>query len=318
MIHTVDTEYTDHANVAAAFVVEHDDGVYVCETNTTYAVPAILAAVEAAGHTPEQVTHVIITHIHLDHAGGASALMAACPNATLLAHPRAAPHAIDPSRIVAGASAVYGEERFAELYGTIGPIDAEQVRAMAHDETVEVGGHRLRFLHTRGHANHHMVIFDEAEQAVFTGDSFGIAYPDVQPSGTAAARPSVVFPSTSPTDFDADAARASLKTIVGTGATAAYLTHFGRVENLDEVARALDGQLARYGELVDRLDTSGMEGDALHSEAARVVDGFFAELFPEPSELQATLISLDRDLNGQGVAVAVERRRYRRAKAAKA
>jgi glyoxylase-like metal-dependent hydrolase (beta-lactamase superfamily II) len=318
VIHTVDTEYTDRTGVAAAFVVEHEGGVYVCETNTSYAVPAILRTIEASGHTPEQVTHVIITHIHLDHAGGASALMKACPNATLLAHPRAAPHAIDPSRIVAGASAVYGEARFAELYGTIEPIDAERVRAMDHDEALEVGGHRLRFLHTRGHANHHMVVVDEAEEAVFTGDSFGIAYPDVQPAGTPAHRPTLVFPSTSPTDFDADAARESLRTIVGTGATSAWLTHFGRLDNLDDVATSLDAQLARYGALVDELDASDLEGDALHARAASVVDGFFAELLPEPTGEQAQLLDLDRDLNGQGVAVAVERRRYRRARAARA
>jgi len=318
VIHTVDTEYTDHTGVAAAFVVEHADGVYVCETNTSYAVPAILRTIEASGHTAEQVTHVIITHIHLDHAGGASALMRACPNATLLAHPRAAPHAIDPSRIVAGATAVYGEARFAELYGTIEPIPEARVRAIAHDEAVEVGGHRLRFLHTRGHANHHMVVHDEAAQAVFTGDSFGIAYPDVQPEGTPAHRPALVFPSTSPTDFDADAARESLKAIVGTGATSAWLTHFGRVDNLDAIAASLDAQLARYGALADALDGSGVEGEELLRQAAEAVDGFFVELLPEPTGEQASLLDLDRDLNGQGVAVAVERRRYRRARAAKA
>ncbi len=314
MIATVDTNYTDHTGVAAAFVVSHDDGVYVCETNTAYAVPAILDAVRASGHTPEQVTHVVITHIHLDHAGGASALMAACPNATLLAHPKAAPHAIDPSRIVAGATAVYGEARFAELYGTIGPIPAERVRAMAHDETLQVGGHTLRFLHTRGHANHHMVVVDEAEEAVFTGDSFGIAYPDVQPAGTPPTKPVRVFPSTSPTDFDADAARQSLRTITGCGATSAWLTHFGRVDNLEEVAASLDAQLAAYGALVDRLDASDASGEALQLQATEAVDGFFAALFPSPSDEEATLLAIDRDLNGQGVAVAVERRRFRRSR----
>lgn len=304
-VHLVETDYTGQQGVAAAYVVTHANGVYVCETNTAHAVPAILQAIADAGYTPDDVTHVIITHIHLDHAGGASALMAACPKATLLAHPRAAPHAIDPSRIVAGATAVYGAERFEALYGTIHPIDAGRVRAMEHGETLPIGGHPLVFLHTRGHANHHMVIHDEAESAVFTGDSFGIAYPGL---------PGIVFPSTSPTDFDADLARESLRTIVGTGAKTAWLTHFGAVTDLAGVAERLDGQLEAYGALVDRLDASGVEGDALQQQASEAVDAFFEALVPHPTPDQRALIEIDRDLNGQGVAIAVARRRKRRAR----
>jgi len=306
-VQLVDCGYTGVPGCAAAYIVPHDDGAMIIETNTAKAVPRILATLGGLDLRPEDVTHVIVTHIHLDHAGGAGALLAACPEAQLLAHPRAAPHAIDPSKLVRSATQVYGEEAFAELYGTIDPIDADRVRTLDDDEQLEIGGHRLRFLHTRGHANHHFCVLDETESALFTGDAFGIRYPLLQ--GT-------VFPSTSPTDFDAELAIASVKRLVATGAEAAWLTHFGAVHDLEEVGETLIGQLQAAGEVVDEADASGLEGDALFAHTGAWVDRFFAELVPEPTDAQRQLLEVDRSLNGQGLAVAVQRRRRRRARAA--
>lgn len=303
-VHLVDCAYAGLPGAAAAYVVTTDDGAYVVETNTARATDRILAMIGGLGLSPADITHVIITHVHLDHAGGASALLAACPNATLLAHPRAAPHAIDPSKLVASATQVYGAATFAELYGTIEPIDADRVRTLADEETLEVGGHRLRFLHTRGHANHHFCVVDEAEGAVFTGDSFGIRYPGLP-----------LFPSTSPTDFDAALAIDSVHRIAATGAHTAWLTHFGAVRNLPAAAAGLAEQLAQYGALVDTADASGAEGDALLQQARTFVGGFFDALVPDATDAQRELMAVDRDLNAQGLAVAVERRRKRRARA---
>jgi glyoxylase-like metal-dependent hydrolase (beta-lactamase superfamily II) len=303
-VHLVDCAYADQPGAAAAYVVEHDDGAYIVETNTAHAVDRILAVLGGLDLTPEQVTHIVITHIHLDHAGGASALLEACPNATLLAHPRAAPHAIDPAKLVASATQVYGAEAFAELYGTIEPIDAERVRTLDDEETLTVGGHTLRFLHTRGHANHHFCVLDERLGAIFTGDSFGIRYPGLP-----------IFPSTSPTDFDAQLAIASIDRIVASGASEAWLTHFGVVRDLASAGQVLKAQLARYGALVDEADASGVEGAELHARCAAFVDGFFDELLPDATEAQRHITSVDRSLNAQGLAVAVQRRRKRRARA---
>jgi glyoxylase-like metal-dependent hydrolase (beta-lactamase superfamily II) len=123
VLHTVDCDYLG-AEFACAYLRVSGCEAAVIETNTSHAAPKILAALDAAGVARESVRYVVITHIHLDHAGGAHALMRALPRATLLAHPRAARHAVDPSRIVAGATAVYGAARFAELYGAVLPLDA--------------------------------------------------------------------------------------------------------------------------------------------------------------------------------------------------
>ncbi|NJK88090.1 MAG: MBL fold metallo-hydrolase [Myxococcales bacterium] len=204
MIVTIDCDYT-MPRYAAAYLLVHEGRAAFVDNNTALAVPLLLKALADRGLSPEQVELCIITHVHLDHAGGSSALMKACSNATLVAHPRAARHVIDPSKLIASAQQVYGEARFRELYGEIEPIAEERVQSVEDGSSVDFAGRKLLFLHTRGHANHHFVVVDEASSAIFTGDAFGLCYPDISERGLFA------FPSTSPTDFDAPLARDAVR-----------------------------------------------------------------------------------------------------------
>lgn len=301
---TIDCHYVMPLLAAAYLRIEGDEVAFV-ETNTSHAVPRLLAALEAEGMRPEQVRYIIVTHVHLDHAGGASALAAACPNATVLAHPRAARHLIDPGKLVASAQAVYGAARFAELYGTISPIDASRVRALDDGATASLGGATLRFLHTRGHANHHFVVHDEARESVFTGDSFGLVYPRLQRKGR------IAFPSTSPTDFDAALAHESVDRIAGLGARRVALTHFGEIEDIDVVA----SQLHRF------LDISGALVDEAASLAPEIAERMVRARLDEAMERAAedagisydaddrALLELDIALNAQGIVHAASKRR---------
>lgn len=306
-VRTIDVGYMGRRRVAAAFLVQDAGEAAFIETGTVPSLPRLLAALEDEGLKSEQVRYVIITHVHLDHAGGAAALMRACPRATLLAHPRAARHAIDPSRLVASASAVYGTERFQELYGTIEPIAEERVRVVDDGEVLSLGNRELAFLHTRGHANHHFVVHDRAAEGVFTGDSFGIAYPAVQNAGR------FVFPSTSPTDFDPVAARESLVRIVETGARRVWLTHFGERTDVREIATDLDGQLEHYEALLERAREVDDEAlDAFCEQEVRAIfDGLFTRRPGADTPTGRALVELDIDLNAQGVAFAVRRARSR-------
>lgn len=309
---TIDAQYLGYEGFAATYLLQQGERAMFVETANAAAVPHMLEALADAGLRPEQVDYVAITHVHLDHAGGAAALMQACPNATLLAHPNAAKHAIDPSKLVASAKGVYGEERFAEMYGTIDPIPAERVRVMADDEVLEWNGRSLRFLHTRGHANHHFCIHDPASGGVFTGDSFGLAYPVLQGKGLFA------IPSTSPTDFDAAAAKDSLDRIVATGATTAYLTHFGGVQDLAAVASQLHAQLDRYGAIVDEAFASDRTDEQNDAFCRTEVDALFNALLTEhglDDPQTRKILATDMDLNGQGVAFAVKKRRFKASRA---
>lgn len=305
---TIDAAYLGYEGFAATYLLQQGDRATFIETANAPAVPRMLEVLKERGLSPEQVDFIIITHVHLDHAGGAASLMQACPNATLLAHPSAAKHAIDPSKLVRSAKGVYGEERFAEMYGTIDPIPEARVRIMADEETLDWNGRELRFLHTRGHANHHFCIHDPASGGIFTGDSFGLVYPALQTNGLFA------IPSTSPTDFDAAAAKASLDRIVATGANTAYLTHFGGVSDLEGVTAQLHTQLDRYGAIVDEAFASDRDDAAVEAFCSEHVSALFDDLLRAhdlDTPTTRKILATDIDLNGQGAAFAVKKKRFK-------
>lgn len=306
---TIDCDYMAPRIAAAYLRVAGDEAAFV-ETNTSLAVPKLLAALEERRIAPEAVRYVIVTHVHLDHAGGAGALMRACPNATLIAHPRAARHLIDPSKLVASATKVYGDERFAALYGTIEPVPAARVRAMEDGAEIDLGGDTLRLFHTRGHANHHFVVHDPAMSAVFTGDAFGIVYPDLQRPGPFA------FPSTSPTDFDAAEARRSIDRIVSLDTARVMPTHFGEVTAISAVAAQLRAwidvsEAALEDAVAGDLSGAAMER-ALHQTLWSAFERAAGEAGFTLTEADRATLSLDVDLNAQGIAWAATKRREAR------
>ncbi len=303
---TVDCDYVMPGLAAAYLRVEDGEAAFI-EANTTHAVPRLLAALEREGLGPAAVKYVIVTHAHLDHAGGASALMAACPQATLLAHPRAARHLIDPARLVASATKVYGEEAFAKLYGRIDPIAAARVQMMDDGATATLGRATLRFLHTRGHANHHFCVHDEAQRTVYTGDTFGLVYPALQRAGRFA------YPSTSPTDFDGPAALESVERLRALKPGGVAPTHFGRFEDVDAIA----AQLVRWLELSTKLCDEGRQsGDEVGTLEQRFRWALQQQLEVEAARagLSVTdddrqLLNFDLELNAQGLAFAAVKAR---------
>lgn len=301
---TVDCDYLG-PDIAAAFLRVEGDEVAFVEANTARAVPKLLATLDREGLRPEQVRYVIITHVHLDHAAGASALLAACPNATLVAHPRAARHAKEPAKLVRSAKLVYGPDRFDQIYGRIDPIDAARVDEVEDGATRALGGATLSFLHTRGHANHHMVVHDPAYGTVFTGDAFGLVYPRLQRAGRFA------FPSTSPTDFDGMAAVESIERILALETRSVCLTHFGELEDRHAIASQVGRWLGISQGLVEEARERG--GDPREDEAAirAVLEEELARVAGEIGlSLDAedrALLELDLGLNAQGLAHAAHR-----------
>ncbi len=307
-VHTIDTRYLGHSGFAAAYLLVAEGHAAFIDNNTNTAVPILLDVLAQTGLRPGDVEYLIITHVHLDHAGGTSKLAKSCPNATVVAHPRAAPHVIDPSKLVASASAVYGEDEFKRLYGTIEPVDAGRVRVMDDEETLGLGSRSLRFLHTRGHANHHFCIADSASESIFTGDAFGLIYPALQLHGTFA------FPSTSPTDFEPDLAREAVQRLVDERPRCMYPTHFGAVTDIETAA----GQLIRHLDFAERLrdeaEASDRPDEALTDYCRARIRDYFHGLLDAKGALGASaqawsMIEMDIDLNAQGIAFAANKRR---------
>ena len=250
-VFTIDCHYLKPGKAAAYLLVEQDEAAFI-DNNTVNAVPRLLDALRQQNLTPEHVRWIIVTHVHLDHAGGTAALQQACPNATVLAHPKAARHLIDPTRLIAGSIAVYGENAFYNLYGKINPVPEDRVRIMEDDSQLSWGNRTLHFYNTYGHASHHFSIYDDLSNSIFTGDAFGVGRTELSRPG-----PGFLVFSSSPTDFDAEEARRSVHRILDTGADRAYITHFGGFSGLQSYAEIL---------LHSINDMEAIMEDMIHSE----------------------------------------------------
>ncbi len=220
--------------MAACYLLEAGDKVAIIEAGSNYSADRILEVLSRRGWDYSAVSHVIVTHVHLDHAGGAGKLMQVLPNASLIVHPYGARHMIDPAKLEAGTRAVYGDAAFEKMYGKLIPIDENRVIIMQDGDELSVGERRLKFIDTPGHARHHFCVWDEQTQGWFTGDTFGISYRDLD-----TAKGAMVFPTTTPIQFDPPVLRESVQRLMQSDPQCMYLTHFGRVTDTKRLAEQM-------------------------------------------------------------------------------
>ncbi|MCA0197800.1 MAG: MBL fold metallo-hydrolase [Proteobacteria bacterium] len=303
-IHTIDTGYLRPRFDAAYLVVENGRGAFV-DCGTNHSVPALLAALEPAGLAPADVDWLILTHAHLDHAGGAGALMRCLPNARLVAHPRAAPHMIDPARLAAGAIEVYGEETFAQHYGALVPVPAGRVVVAGDGHGVDLAGRALRCIDTPGHARHHLCVWDARSRSWFTGDTFGLSYRELDSAAGA-----FILPTSSPVQFEPEAMQASIARMLAESPQAMYLTHFGRVEGVARLAAELHEQVDAMVSLAQACDG----GPDRHRALVAALSGYYLEraqahgcALDDAAVLR--LLEMDIELNAQGLEVWLDRSR---------
>lgn len=301
----VDCQYKAPERAAAYLMLEEGRAAFV-DNNTVHAVPELLDALWKNGLSPEQVDYLIVTHVHLDHAGGTAALLKHCPNATVLAHPKSVRHLITPERLVAGAKAVYGEETFARLYGVIEPIPETRLRAVQDGETLRWGRRTLSFFYTPGHASHHIGIHDSKSNSVLAGDAFGLGLTDAIRPG-----PSFLIATTAPTDFDAAEARKTVHRILGTGADHVFLAHFGAHNSLarssEMLLRSIDQMETLLTDAIavpeDQLDAFCLQGMQAATEDQLRWCGVSDPAF------DLEWLRGDLELNAMGIAYAARRAR---------
>lgn len=236
-ISAIDTRYL-RPGLASSHLIAHEGRAAFVDTGANNAVPLLLAALEEKGMGRDQVDYVFLTHVHLDHAGGAGLLMEALPNAVAVLHPRGAPHMADPTRLEAGTRAVYGDEAFDGLYGRLIAIPEERIRVVDDGEVLSLSGREFEFIHTEGHARHHYCVVDRLTNSVFTGDTFGLSYRDLDTE-----QGEFIFPTTTPVQFDPDALHASIDRIMGYGPEAVFLTHYSKVTDLERLAADLHADI---------------------------------------------------------------------------
>ena len=241
---------------------------------------------------------MILTHVHLDHAGGAGQLMSCFPNARLTVHPRGARHMEDPSRLLAATVAIYGAEEARRTYGEVLPVPRERVIETPEGATLRLAGRELQFLDTPGHARHHVAVRDSKTRHIFAGDTFGISYRELDQDGR-----QYSFPTTSPSQFDPPALHRSIDRMLSYGPEAVYVAHFGRLTDLARLAadlhRLIDAHAAlgarhrRAGAVRKRLLTEGVSAIVLEERARQG--------WRLPSEKVLEVFSLDIELNAQGI-----------------
>ncbi|MDD3354999.1 MBL fold metallo-hydrolase [Zoogloea sp.] len=232
-IYAVDSGYTG-PDVAAIHLIEEAGRAALVDTGNNESLQHVLEALAVTGLSAEAVDYVLLTHIHLDHAGGAGSFMRAFPNARLVVHPRGARHMVEPSRLFAGVSAVYGPERAVELYGELLPVPVERIIEATDGLELSLAGRVIRVFDTPGHARHHVCYFDTRSRSFFTGDTFGFSYRTLDVGG----RPSI-FPTTSPVQFEPDAMHASIARMEAEQPRAMYLTHYAQVTEVTRLAADL-------------------------------------------------------------------------------
>lgn len=293
---------------AACYLIQDDGEFAIVDTGTQHALPRVLELLEACAGSPADMRYVIPTHVHLDHAGGAGQLMQACPNATLVVHPRGQPHMIDPSKLQAGATAVYGEAAFARDFGTLLPIDAERTLAAEDGLTLPLGRRQLRFIHTPGHANHHGCIHDESSGFLYTGDTFGLGYRELRRDGVP-----LLVATTTPVAFDPDAWSDSLDRMMALSPAACCLTHFGKVDAPEAHVDELRASISRHREIALAEEHREPEGRAqrlLAAVEAELVDAGTAHSGLDRDTVRM-LFDSDIMLNAQGLEIWLKRRARR-------
>lgn len=291
-IYAFDAGYVRHQLAAVHLVVDDGRAAFI-DNGSNASLPRAQAALATLGLAPEAVDYVIVTHIHLDHAGGSGAYMQAFPHAKFIVHPRGARHMIDPTKLMAATAEVYGKERARELYGALIPVPAERVVETQDGMTLPLGRRELAIYDAPGHAKHHVFIHDRAANGIFTGDLFGISYRECDaPDG----RP-FVFPCPTPSQFDPVDWRDSVERLIAFEPEAVYLTHFSRIAPPRPLAAQL---LHRIDECVRiALHTLRTTGDVAAAQPVlekQLTDYLLAELAAHGSTLRAEeAIALWRD-----------------------
>jgi glyoxylase-like metal-dependent hydrolase (beta-lactamase superfamily II) len=282
-ITAIDTFMAGRERYTAAYLLAADQPTLI-ETGPGTSLEPVDRALAHLGIAPDALAHIVVTHIHLDHAGGVGGLATRYPRATIWVHERGARHLADPTRLVASATRIYGEERMAALFGPVEPVPADRLRVLEDEADLPIGGRSLRALDTPGHASHHLALVDSETGVVFTGDALGIHVPNLP----------ILRPATPPPDFDLERAVSSIERIRSAARSTLLFAHFGPI---GDVGRACDLAIRRLREWTEAVrgamrSTSDLDEivDVLSREAARdVTTGAEAQLDLDRLETLASI-----------------------------
>jgi glyoxylase-like metal-dependent hydrolase (beta-lactamase superfamily II) len=232
----------------AAYLIEDEGRAAFVDTGCYLSVPTLLATLDAKNIQRENVDYILLTHIHLDHAGGAGELIKHLPNAKVYVHEYGAAHLIDPSKLRAGVIGVYGELFFKQFLGDLIPTPEDKVIIAKDGDTITLGNRILKFIDSPGHARHHVCIWDEKSQGLFSGDTLGVSYREFDTN-----QGELIFPPTTPVQFDPETWKNTIHKLMTLKPKYAYLTHFNRIEFTSQSADMLIQHIDGFVEIAKTL-----------------------------------------------------------------
>jgi glyoxylase-like metal-dependent hydrolase (beta-lactamase superfamily II) len=262
-IHAIDSMMCGRRQVTSCYLIDAGQPTLV-ETGPSTSLEAVREGLSALGVGPDELAHIVVTHIHLDHAGGAGTLAPYYPGATVWVHERGAPHMADPTKLVSSAIRVYGEAKLNEMFGPVNPVPGGRLRAVADGDVIDLGNRRLDVLYTPGHASHHVALADSDTGSVFVGDALGVFLPDVD----------VLRPATPPPEFDLETAVASVERIRESGPTSILFSHFGPNPHVDAICDRAIERMREWTAVVEQAmgDTEELAGVTARLRAATAGD----------------------------------------------
>ena len=295
-IFTVDALY-HQPELASIHLVRSKDRIAIIDTGTSHSVVQINNALNQLGLDFSHVDYIILTHIHLDHAGGASALMKVCDNARLVVHAKGARHMVTPQKLIDGTIAVYGKEAFAKLYGDILPIDADRIIEPSDGDTIDFSGRQLTFIDTPGHANHHHCIIDQQTNSVFTGDTLGVCYRALRSDNKI-----FLAPTTTPVQFNPEALHQSINKVMSFEPEWLYLTHYSAVQATAQNIAGLHEQIDDFVIMTQRCSEQANFEDTLTKQVTDyLVQRCVNELPKIDQQVAHDWLKMDAKLNAQGL-----------------
>jgi glyoxylase-like metal-dependent hydrolase (beta-lactamase superfamily II) len=303
-ISAIDTGFFRPKFDASHLIVERGRAAFV-DVGTNHSVPLLLAALDEKNLSVESIDYVILTHVHLDHPGGAGALIRHFPNARLVVHPRGARHMTDPSQLIAGATAVYGIEEIRRSYGDLLPVDAARVDIANDGYVINLAGRELLCLDTPGHARHHMSLYDARSRAFFPGDTFGLSYREFDTDKGA-----FILPTTTPVQFEPDALHASIERMLSFAPDQMFLTHYSRVTDVSRLAHDLHEQIDAMVAIAHKHAQDTQRHERITADLASLYTSRAQAHGCALSVAQVhELLAMDIELNAQGLEVWLDRQR---------
>jgi glyoxylase-like metal-dependent hydrolase (beta-lactamase superfamily II) len=297
-VYTVDTGFERDCFDASYLMLDSGKVAFI-DVGTNYSASRLVQTLDELQLSVNDVQYIILTHVHLDHAGGAGEMMRLCPHAKLLVHPRGARHMIDPSILRSGAVAVYGEDVVQKEYGTLLPIDASRVQEVHEGDCINLGRRSLEILDTPGHAKHHIAIWDPRSRGVFTGDTFGLSYREFDTEQGA-----FIIPTTTPVQFDPVALKDSVSRIAALNPECIFPTHYSRANDVQKLKSLFLKQLSEMVDLANQLKNS----ENRHERLKKGLTNIYLDHIKNHgctysySEIESFL-KIDIELNAQGIGV---------------